>query len=155
MRAQVLCILLLLFCFWSPASSKALCTPLVAACGKSISNLDQDASSKVLACKELKECKKTCRLVKQEAVKVCRDRNCVRECRYQGSAKKRISCRRECRKNKRRCVWEERADKKECKEECIGTFKTEACEKARKAVTGSGFATFGSCAGLLLCLAVA
>lgn len=117
---------------------------------------DSEAGKMISECKKLRLCKQVCRMVKQEAVMVCKSEKdlCKDECKakYGMFNLKAWKCKRGCRSDKRVCKKEARADKRECKSECRDTWLTPACKAARQKVMTSILKTVGSCAAMTSCI---
>ncbi|MBM4357273.1 MAG: hypothetical protein FJ096_04110 [Deltaproteobacteria bacterium] len=84
------------------------------------------------ACKDLRQCKRSCRgdaKAEKKRVKQA-SKSCKQECKAK-KGKDRRACKKSCRDEKREAVKELRAGRKGCVTECRGKFLTPECKQAR------------------------
>ncbi|MBI4705622.1 MAG: hypothetical protein HY744_31400 [Deltaproteobacteria bacterium] len=112
-------------------------------CKDAIKSLGADENVQLLKaqraeCKQLRQCKHTCRKDKREAKQAARaeKRDCKKDCKAKKGKDKR-ACKKECRQGKREAKREARAAKSDCVQKCRKEHLIGGCKEARGKFLGA------------------
>lgn len=126
------------------------------ACAGALKKASPGLASKIEACKALRTCKSKCKAVKKDCRQGSKEakRACKDDCRSSNIKGKELKqCKKECREGKRLSKKSCGGEKKSCKSNCRGDFKTPECKAARNAAAGSVAVGIAACATVVSCIA--